>query len=98
VFHELRALTNTTKISDAGLGVNPMEINDLMDHLWNVAVVLKGEGALEVLDDEYRPWPKVRVGKAASQRFYAKLERTREADLMELTKELRNTGGHHHLP
>ena len=86
LFHELRALTNTTKISDAGLGVNPMEINDLMDHLWNVAVVLKGEEALQVLDDEFRPWPKVRVCEAASLRFYAKLERTREADL----KELRN--------
>jgi hypothetical protein len=86
VFHELRALTNTTKISDAGLGVNPMEINDLMDHLWNVAVLLQGDNALEVLDDEYRPWPKVRVGEAASQRFYAKLERSREADLDELRR------------
>jgi hypothetical protein len=40
MFHELRALTNTTKISDAGLNVNPLEINDLLDHMWNVAVLL----------------------------------------------------------
>jgi hypothetical protein len=46
VFHELRALTNTTKICDAGLGVNPLEIYDIMDHLWNVAVVLQTNEAL----------------------------------------------------
>ncbi len=49
-----------------------------------MAVVLQGQEALQVLDDEYRPWPKVRVGEEASQRFYAKLERSREADLEEL--------------
>jgi hypothetical protein len=49
VFHELR---NTTKISDAGLGVNPMEINDLMDHLWNVAVVLQSDDALSVVHED----------------------------------------------
>jgi hypothetical protein len=49
VFHELRALTNTTKLSDAGLNVNPMEINDLMDHLWNVGVLLQTDDALNVL-------------------------------------------------
>jgi hypothetical protein len=84
IFHELRALTNTTKISDAGLGVNPLEINDLMDHLWNVAVILRTEQALSVLDDAYRPWPKVRANEAASKRFYAKLERNRVEDLAEL--------------
>ena len=35
VFQELRGLTNTTSI------LNPMELNDLYDHLWNVGVVLE---------------------------------------------------------
>ncbi len=48
-FHELRALTNTTKLSEAGLNVNPMEINDLMDHLWNIGVLLQTDDALNVL-------------------------------------------------
>jgi hypothetical protein len=84
MFHELRALTNTTKISDAGLSVNPMKINDLMDHMWNVAVVLQSDDALCVLDDNFRPWPKVRAEELASLRFYAKLERSRAADVAEL--------------
>ena len=63
MFHELRALTNTTKISDAGLNVNPLEINDLLDHMWNVAVILQSDEALSILEDDYRPWPKVREGR-----------------------------------
>jgi hypothetical protein len=55
IFHELRPLTNTTKMSDAGLNVNPLEINDSMDHLWNVAVLLQTEDALSILGDDYRP-------------------------------------------
>jgi hypothetical protein len=84
IFHELRALTNTTKISDAGLNVNPTEINDLMDHLWNVAVLLQTKEALSILGDAYRPWPKVRAGEASSKRFYQTLEKNKEANLMEL--------------
>ena len=84
MFHELRALTNTTKISDAGLNVNPLEINDLLDHMWNVAVLMQSDEALSILEDDYRPWPKVRAGEAASQRFYHKLERNKEANLLEL--------------
>jgi hypothetical protein len=81
MFHELRAFTNTTKISDAGFNVNPLEINDLLDHMWNVAVLLQSDEALSILEDDYRPWPKVREGEAASQRFYHKLERNKEANL-----------------
>ncbi len=66
------------------LGVNPMEINDLKDHLWNVAVVMQSDDALSVVHEDYRPWPKVRAGEAASQRIYAKLERSKAADLEEL--------------
>ncbi len=84
LFHKLRALTNTSKISDAGLGVNPMEINDLMDHMWNVAVVLQSENATSILHEDFRPWPKVWACVDASRRFYAKLERSRVADLAEL--------------
>jgi hypothetical protein len=61
-----------------------MEINDLMDHLWNVAVLLQTEDALSILDDDYRPWPKVRAGEASSQRFYQTLEKNKEANLIEL--------------
>ena len=84
VFHELRALTNTTKLSDAGLNVNPMEINDLMDHLWIVGVLLQTHDALDVLRPDFRPWPKVRAEEAGSQRFYTKLARHKDVDLAEL--------------
>ncbi len=80
VFNELRELTSTTKISDAGLNVNPFEINGLMDHLWNVAVLLQSDAALSILGDDYWPWPKVWAGEAASQRFFQNLEKNREAN------------------
>jgi hypothetical protein len=37
-----------------------------------------------VLEDEYRPWPKVRANEVVSQRFYVELERNRAEDLAEL--------------
>jgi hypothetical protein len=61
-----------------------MEINDLMDHLWNVGVLLQTDDALNVLRPDFRPWPKVRAEEAGSQRFYTKLARNKEADLEEL--------------
>ncbi len=42
VFQELRGLTNTKAI------LNPMELNDLYDHLWNVGVLLQSEDCLNI--------------------------------------------------
>jgi hypothetical protein len=47
-------------------------------------VILRTEEALSVLDEAYRPWPKVRANEDASKRFYGKLERNRVEDLAEL--------------
>ena len=76
-FQELRALTNTKQMNDVGLNVNPMELGDIYDHVWNLGVVLQSTGCLQVLQSTYRPWPKVREGEAGSIAFYKVLNRTR---------------------
>jgi hypothetical protein len=65
VFQELRGLTNTTAIN------NPMELNDLYDHLWNVL----HDDCLNILHEDFRPWPRVRWEEDASKIFYGKLEK-----------------------
>ena len=58
-FKELRALTNTKQLSLSGLNVNPMELNDVYEHVWNVGVLLESDLCLSILQTDYRPWPKV---------------------------------------
>jgi hypothetical protein len=58
-FKELRALTNTKQLSLSGLNVNPMELNDLYEHVWNLGILLQTEQCLSILEPEFRPWPKV---------------------------------------
>jgi hypothetical protein len=58
-FKELRALTNTKQLSLSGLNVNPMELNDVYEHVWNVGVLLESDLCLSILEPDYRPWPKV---------------------------------------
>jgi hypothetical protein len=83
-FQELRALTNTKELSVCGLHINPMELNDIYEHVWNLGILLQTEDCLSILELEYRAWPKVRVGEAGSVEFYRILNRTKEIDLEEL--------------
>jgi len=36
--------------------LSPPELNDLYDELWEVATLLEGPDALDILEDAYRPW------------------------------------------
>jgi hypothetical protein len=65
-----------------------MELNDLYDHLWNVGVLLEGDNNLTILDEEFRPWPRVRYNELVSRQFYDKLERDKAAELAELRQYL----------
>ena len=49
LFKELRGLTNTTNM------LNPLELNDLYDHMWNVGVLLQSDEPLAILADDFRP-------------------------------------------
>ncbi len=60
VYRELRALTN-----DHVLNLNPLEVNDLNDYLWDVGTLLTSTEALDILEDGWRPWPRVKDGSAA---------------------------------
>jgi hypothetical protein len=83
-FAELRALTNRKAVSESGLGLNPMELNELYDHLWNVGVLLQSNNCLQVFEPEFRPWPKVHEGDMVSSAFYARLETNKVTDMAEL--------------
>ena len=65
LYRELRALTN-----DSALNLNPMEITELYEHVWNVGVLLQSDDALSILDLDFRPWPKIKEGTEASNAFY----------------------------
>jgi hypothetical protein len=43
-----------------------------------------GEDALSNLDDEYRPWPRVRFTEGPSQNYYEHLEKNKKAERAEL--------------
>ena len=61
-----------------------MELNDLYDHLWNTGTLLQSEDACSVLENDYRPWPRVRYTEGASRHYYVHLEKSKPAALMEL--------------
>jgi hypothetical protein len=79
MYRELHAVTN-----DATLALNPMELHDIYDHLWNVATLLTSEDCLTILDEGYRPWPKIKHGSEESWDFYDIHERQKAADLVGL--------------
>jgi hypothetical protein len=53
-------------MNESGMGVNPMELGDIYDHVWNLGLLLQSDRCLEVLKPEYRPWPKVREAEPGS--------------------------------
>jgi hypothetical protein len=83
-FAELRALTNRKEVQQSGLGMNPMELNELYDFLWNMGVLMQSEQAMDVLQPDYRPWPKLHEGDPVSVKFYSRLERHKLRDIAEL--------------
>jgi hypothetical protein len=58
-FQELRSLTNTKQLSEVGMNINPMELNDVYEHVWNLGVLLQTNDCRTILQMTYRPWPKV---------------------------------------
>jgi hypothetical protein len=61
VYRELRVLTNDKK-----LALNPMDLNDLYEEVWNVEALLQTEESLTIMEDGVRPWPRVKEGPEAS--------------------------------
>ena len=73
MYRELRALTN-----DASMDLNPMEINDIYEAVWNVGVVLQSNDSLSCLDLDFRPWPKIKAETEESKEFYRIHDRHKE--------------------
>jgi hypothetical protein len=66
------------------VGLNPLELNDLYDHLWNLGTLLQSDDSLTVLDTSYRPWPRVRYNEGPSKNYYTHLEKNKTAERAEL--------------
>ncbi len=81
VYRGLRALTNDKK-----LALTPMDVNDLYEHVWNVGTLLMSEDSLNILQDGFRPWPRVKEGSEVSWDFYDIHDRNKAMDLMLLRK------------
>jgi len=76
VFKELRGLTNSK-----GLELNPLELNNLYEDLYDLGIMLQGETSLRVFDSGFRPWPHVYKNKGRSAKFYNKIDQNLENDL-----------------
>jgi hypothetical protein len=81
VYRELRALTN-----DKTLSLNPMDLNDLYEEVWNVGSLLQTNESLSILDEGFRPWPRVKEVTEASWDFYDIRDRNKAVDLVMLQK------------
>jgi hypothetical protein len=76
VFRELRALTNDKKMA-----LNPLELNNLYEDLWAVGDLLLSDACLDLLEDDYRPWAKLRIETEVGLKFYAIYDRNRTDQL-----------------
>jgi len=76
IYRELRAVTNENT-----LDLNPLELNDLYDYLWDVGELLQGDESLDIMQEGWRPWPRVKEGSEASWDFYDILDRHKARDL-----------------
>ena len=76
-FCKLRCLTNSKEAL-----LNPCEMYDLYDRLWDLGALLKTDECLDIFEDAYRPWPVQRPDNLSMQRWYQK-KRERRASQME---------------
>jgi hypothetical protein len=79
VFMELRGLTNST-----GLEIDPLTLNEIYEHLYDLGKVLQTDQALTIFDPMFRPWPHIYHNKERSKKFYTRLERDLNADMTKL--------------
>jgi hypothetical protein len=79
IFMELRGLTNSK-----GLELNPMALNIVYEHLYDVGALLQTDAALSIFEPGFRPWPHIYQGKGKSKRFYTALERDLDSDMANL--------------
>jgi hypothetical protein len=68
------------------LALNPMDLNDLYEEVWNVGALLQTDESPAVMEDGFRPWSRVKEGTEASWDFYDILDRNKAADLLILRK------------
>jgi hypothetical protein len=76
VYRELRALTN-----DSDMNLDPMELNNIYEDVWNVGTLLQSNECLTILDDDFRPWPKLETckgGEAVAKQFYNVHDRNKQ--------------------
>jgi hypothetical protein len=79
VFIELRGITNSK-----GLEIDPLTLNVIYEHLYDLGKLLQTDKALTILDPMFRPWPHIYQNKQRSKKFYTRLERSLDGDMERL--------------
>ncbi len=60
-----------------------MELNDIYNALWNVGTLLQNDAdVLSILEDGFRPWPKIKEATETSRAFYAIHDRAKATELV----------------
>jgi hypothetical protein len=77
----LRALTN-----DSTLILNPLQINDLHDYLWDVSSLSQCEESLTIYEDGWRPWARFKGESDETLKFYEVHDRNKDRDMAILCK------------
>jgi hypothetical protein len=81
VFKELCGLTNSK-----GLEINPLELNNLYEYLYDLGIMLQTDQCLRVFETGFRPWPHVFKSRGRSRVFYDKVDLDLAEDLQRLNK------------
>ncbi len=63
-----------------------MDLNDLYEEVWNVGELLQTDDWPTIMDEGFRPWPRVKKGTEESWDFYDIHDRNKAADLLVLRK------------
>ncbi len=61
-----------------------MELNDQYDHMWNLGALLQSDKSFTILEETYRPWPRVRYNEGPSHKYYTHLEKHLASEREEL--------------
>ena len=64
-----------------GLELNPLELNTLYEHLYDLGKKLQTEDSMVVFENGFRPWPHVFKGRGRSKKFYSRVDSNLVEDL-----------------
>jgi hypothetical protein len=71
-----------------GIELNPLELNSLYEHLYDLGTMLQTNACLELFEEGFRPWPHIYKDKGRATKFYKAIDRDLTEDLQRLRPPL----------